>query len=125
MRPKVGVFHPGTQHSWQTALAFQETGQLAWYATSVFYDPARWPYRVEKLLPASLAKPLHREFSRRYSPALASENIRQFGFWEWFETGARRLRAHSLSIWANRRGNESFGHALIDLVEQEPVDVLW
>ena len=25
---RVGVFHPGTQHSWQTALAFQEAGAL-------------------------------------------------------------------------------------------------
>jgi hypothetical protein len=38
---KVGVFHPGTQHSWQTALAFQEAGTLAWFATSIFYDPAQ------------------------------------------------------------------------------------
>ena len=44
---RIGVFHPGTQHSWQTALAFQEAGMLGWYATSAFYDPARWPYRLE------------------------------------------------------------------------------
>jgi hypothetical protein len=125
MRPKVGVFHPGTQHSWQTALAFQETGQLAWYATSVFYDPARWPYRVERFLPASLAQPLHREFARRHSPALKAENVRQFGLWEWVETGARRAGARALSSWTNRRGNASFGTMVTNLLEREPVDVLW
>jgi len=123
--PKVGVFHPGTQHSWQTALAFQETRQLEWLATSVFYDPERWPYRIEGFLPESQSWSLHREFIRRYSPALDPENIRQFGFWEWLETGARRLAVPQIASWANRRGNESFGEMVKKLVEREPVDLLW
>jgi len=125
MTPKVGVFHPGTQHSWQTALAFQETRQLGWLATSVFYDPARWPYRIERFTPRRLSERLHRDFTRRYSPALQPQNIRQFGLWEWLETGARRLRAERLAHWANRRGNERFGKMAIALIEREPVDVLW
>jgi len=125
MARKVGVFHPGTQHSWQTALAFQESGQLGWYATSVFYDPARWPYRIERWVPRGLADQLHREFARRQSPALRAENVRQFGFWEWLETGARRAGAARLEAWANRRGNASFGEQVIRLIEREPVDLLW
>jgi hypothetical protein len=62
---RVGVFHPGSQHSLETALAFQESGELAWHATSAYYDPARWPYRIERLVPASLAARLNREFCRR------------------------------------------------------------
>jgi glycosyltransferase involved in cell wall biosynthesis len=125
MAPRIGVFHPGTQHSWQTALAFQENRQLAWYATSVFYDPKRWPYRLERIAPQALARRLHRDFSRRYLPALDREHVRQFGFWEWIETGARRVRRERLASWANRRGNASFGTMVTRLIEREPVDVLW
>lgn len=125
MAPRVGVFHPGTQHSWQTALAFQEGRELGWYATSVFYDAARWPYRIEKFLPERSAQTVHREFLRRFFPALDPQNIRQFGLWEWLETGASRLRAPWIASWANRRGNETFGKAVTRLLEREPVDVLW
>lgn len=122
---RVGVFHPGTQHSWQTALAFQEVGQLRWYATSVFYSPDRWPYRIERFVPEPLATRLNRNFRRRHSPALEAGLVRQFGAWEWVETGSRRVGAEALAHWANRRGNASFGGSVIRLVQREPVDVLW
>jgi len=122
---RVGVFHPGTQHSWQTALAFQETQQLAWYATSIFYDPTIWPYRLERLVPRGLAARLHRNFQRRYSPALSPALVRQFSYWEWAETAARRLGAHRLAARANERGNVAFGTMVTGLAEREPVDVVW
>jgi glycosyltransferase involved in cell wall biosynthesis len=125
MTSRVGVFHPGTQHSWQTALAFQESGNLAWYATSAFYDPNRWPYKLEKLVPEPLSARLHREFTRRHLPALESSNIRQFGMWEWSETGARRIGQDKLARWANRCGNRSFAKLATNLVEREEVDTLW
>ena len=125
MPSKVGVFHPGTQHSWQTALAFQEGGTLGWLATSVFYDPRRWPYRIERFLPAPLAARVHREFSRRYTPVLDPDGIRQFGFWEWLEAGARRVGHDRLWTTINRIGNRRFGQQVIDLTEREKVDVLW
>jgi glycosyltransferase involved in cell wall biosynthesis len=68
---------------------------------------------------------LHRDFSRRYLPALRRENVRQFGLWEWLETGARRVGAEAFADWANRRGNASFGRLVVRLAEREPVDVLW
>ena len=46
---KVAVFHPGTQHSWQTAFALQQLGRLQWYATSIFYKPDSLPYLLERL----------------------------------------------------------------------------
>jgi len=125
MSPRVGVFHPGTQHSWQTALAFQESQQLAWYATSVFYDQRRWPYRVERYLPGALGQRIQREFRRRYTPLLDPDNILQFGTWEWLETGARRLNWGRVSSWCNRRGNTLFGRSLIRRIERDPPDVLW
>jgi len=122
---RVGIFHPGTQHSWQVALAFQESGQLAWYATSVFYDPARWPYRIERYLPGGLSRRVGAEFRRRYSPLLDPSKVRRFGVHEWLESMTRRIGARSLSYWFNEAGNAAFGRAVIRLIEREPVDVVW
>lgn len=123
--PRVGVFHPGTQHSWQTALAFQESGQLAWYATSVFYDPKRWPYRIERWLPSGLLGRVNREFRRRHTPLLDPSLVRTFGIDEWLETGARRLGWRRWSQRFNARGNTRFADGVIRLIERTPVDVLW
>jgi glycosyltransferase involved in cell wall biosynthesis len=122
---RVGVFHPGTQHSWQTALAFQEAGTLAWYATSVFYDPKRWPYKLEGCVPRRWSQPLSREFRRRYNAILDPAKVRQFGLWEWSEVLLRRLGRHHLAHYANERGNRAFCKQAIQLIEREPVDVLW
>jgi glycosyltransferase involved in cell wall biosynthesis len=124
-KTRVGVFHPGTQHSWQSALAFQESEQLGWYATSVFYDSRRWPYRIESWLPAPIASRLHREFQRRYTPLLDPDLVRTFGFDEWLETAAQRMNSHSLAHRFNIRGNRRFADSVIKLIEREPVDVVW
>lgn len=121
---RIGVFHPGTQHSWQTALAFQEAGRLAWYATSVFYDAERWPYRVERYLPRRLAALAGREFRRRWTPALDVGLVRQFGLHEWLETAARRFKLHRLAHVANVRGNRALARHVIALMEREPVDAV-
>ncbi|MBX6320657.1 MAG: glycosyltransferase family 4 protein [Rhodospirillaceae bacterium] len=125
MALRVGVFHPGTQHSWQTALAFQESGQLAWYATSIFYDPERWPYRVERWLPGPLGARTRREFLRRYTPRLDQRLIRRLGFWEWPLTVPRRLNRMRLERALYRRAVREFGDRVVRLIEHEPVDVLW
>jgi len=124
-KPRIGVFHPGTQHSWQTALAFQEAGMLGWYATSVFYDPARWPYRVERLLPGGLRQRLNAEFRRRYTPVLDPARVRHLDPIEWFETAATRLGFLRMGRWLNIAGNKSFARAVAKLCEREPVDLLW
>lgn len=125
MKPRVGVFHPGTQHSWQTALAFQESSQLAWYATSMFYSPTHWPYKAEKWVSHRLAAKMHREFKKRHSPLLRQENIRLSGWWEWSERIAARTGHPRTAAWCNRRGNSAFGRWITDLARREPVDVLW
>ena len=124
-KPRIGVFHPGTQHSWQTALAFQEAGTLGWYATSIFYDPARWPYRIERMLPGGLRQRVNAEFRRRYTAALDPAKIRHLDPVEWLETLASRLDLPRVSGWLNMAGNRSFGHAVARLCEREPVDLLW
>ncbi|MBX6322238.1 MAG: glycosyltransferase family 4 protein [Rhodospirillaceae bacterium] len=122
---KVGVFHPVTQHSWQTALAFQEAGRLGWYATSVYYDPRRWPYRIERWLPPRLAGRLHAEFARRHMPVLDPDRVHQLNLREWLSAGCRRLAWHRFEHWMNAAGRRAFGRAIIRLLEREPVDVVW
>jgi glycosyltransferase involved in cell wall biosynthesis len=122
---RVGVFHPGTQHSWQTALAFQEAGAISWYATSAFYDPVRWPYKIERYVPGQMSGRLNREFRRRYNPHLDPARVRQFGLWEWSEVLFRRLGSRYLSEYCNERGNQAFGRQVIRLIEREPVDMIW
>jgi glycosyltransferase involved in cell wall biosynthesis len=122
---RVGVFHPGTQHSWQTAMAFQDAGQLGWYATSVFFDPRRWPYKLERYVPRKTSNRLNREFRRRYYAPLNPNAVRQFGWWEWSEILLRRLGRHQLADCCNARGNRAFCKQVIRLFEREPVDVLW
>lgn len=123
--PRVGVFHPGTQHSWQTALAFQEKAQLGWYATSVFYDPHRWPYKIERWLPSPIGNRLKYEFQRRHNPLLAPDLVHIFGFEEWLETITRRAGMRRLSHWFNVHGNVRFATGVVRLIESEPVDVVW
>ncbi|MFN4281745.1 MAG: glycosyltransferase family 4 protein [Alphaproteobacteria bacterium] len=125
MAQRVGVFHPGTQHSWQTALAFQEAGRLGWYATSVFYDPRRWPYRVERYMPSGLGGRLGREFRRRWTPLLDPDLVVTFGVEEWLETAARRLHLRRVAEIANIRGNRRFAAGVIRQIERAPVDVVW
>ncbi len=122
---RVGVFHPSTQHSWQTALAFQQADRLAWYATSVFYDPARWPYRIETYLPVSLSKRINREFKRRYHRLLDPANVRHIGYWQWVQSAAHRLNAQAATRFACAYGNSRFGERVIALIERDPVDTLW
>ena len=125
MHPKIGVFHPGTQHSWQTALAFQESGQLSWYATSVFYDPAKWPYRIEGILPEPYAEKAHRHFLRRYNPQLDKTLVRQAGVEEWLAAGAAALSWGHFADRIRRRGYREFARNVISRIEREPVEVVW
>ncbi len=122
---KVGVFHPGTQHSWQVALGFQEIEGLRWYATSVFYQSGRWPYVLERLLPQRWRMKLHAEFLRRFDDRIDPRLLRTSGLMEWLETGLRRAGLANLSRKANAVGNEQFCRYVIGLIDAEPVDALW
>jgi glycosyltransferase involved in cell wall biosynthesis len=104
---RTAVFHPGTQHSWQTALALQHLQRLEWYATSIFYQPGRFPYVLEKLLPRPLGARLHREFRRFRHDGIDPALVRSGGTSEWLEriamrAGARQL-AQRIDVWGNRR----------------------
>jgi glycosyltransferase involved in cell wall biosynthesis len=116
MSKQIAVFHPGTQHSWQTALALQQLDRLAFYATSIFYQPDRWPYRVERYLPALLRERVHAEFRRFSHPQLDTTRVRTFGVEEWIERIAHRLGLRELTrridAYGNRRFSASLGHSI-------------
>ena len=102
----VAVFHPGTQHSWQTALALQQLERLAWYATSIFYQPDRFPYRLERMVPGPIARRLHAEFRRFSHPVLDPALVRTSGIAEWVERVAARAGFRELARLLDRFGNE-------------------
>ena len=104
---QIAVFHPGTQHSWQTALALQELDRLAWYATSIFYKPDEFPYRLERMLPGRIGRRLHQEFRRFSHPGLDPAKVRTVGLIEWLERlvarGGLRGLARKIDVIGNRR----------------------
>jgi len=67
---RVAVVHPGTQHSLQTALAFQEAGALAWYATAMYGGERHFPRSWARWLPRSLRSRIEVECRKRWHAGL-------------------------------------------------------
>lgn len=110
------MFHPGVQHARQTALAFQESGQLGWYATAAnpsLQRPAiaRWLRQVPR---ADVSPPPYPDGSltRRFATLSRAEVL------------AAQLGERA-AAWSERRGLHRFQRDVIKLVEREPVDILW
>jgi glycosyltransferase involved in cell wall biosynthesis len=122
---KVAVFHPGTQHSWQTAAALQDLGLLEFFATSIFYQPDRWPYRIERYLPDALHDRVHAEFRRFEHSALDPNLIKTFGFVEWLERAAARGGLRRTAVSLDRLGNRRFSRFLVHEVHAERPFALW
>jgi len=122
---RVAIFHPGTQHSHETALGFQRSRHLAWYATEIFYDPKRYPYRLIGILPASLREKAVSEFRRRYHPHLDPALVRTLGIWEWVERASMRMGLRRAEHYANEWGNRRFGSRVGAMAVREEVDCLW
>ncbi|MCE5240469.1 glycosyltransferase family 4 protein [bacterium] len=124
-RVSVGLFHPGTQHSYFTAKALQAEDMLAWYATEIFYRADRLPYSALRHCPASLRALLEREARRRYDPDLDPRLVKTFGSWEWGETIARRMGLGPLSRRLNLIGNVAFARRVARLAAQTHPSLLW
>lgn len=125
MSVRVAVFHPGVQHAYETALAFQAADQLAWFATSIFYVPNRWPYRAAAFVPQRVRDRLESEFRRRFDPDLDPARVRTFGLAEWIERASMRLGLRRFEHYANELGNSAFARRVGRLAAAEQVDVLW
>lgn len=122
---QVAVFHPGTQHSWQTAYALQQLGRLAWYATSIFYKPDEFPYLLERVLPGPLGARLHAEFRRFSHPGLDPALVRTSGLAEWLERIATRAGLIRLSASIDRYGNRRFVDQIGDEIASRQPFALW
>ncbi|WP_271596479.1 MULTISPECIES: glycosyltransferase family 4 protein [unclassified Bradyrhizobium] len=122
---KIAVFHPGTQHSWQTALALQQLGRLQFYATSIFYQPDRWPYRIERMMPSPIREKVHYEFRRFSSPALDTNLVKTVGVSEWIERLAHRAGFRQLSRRIDQFGNARFAELLKSEMESSRSFDLW
>ena len=120
---KVAVFHPGTQHSWQTARALQELGRLAFHATSIRYDPARWPYRLERL--PVVGKRMHSEFARFRIPGIDPALVRTHGWHEWAERAAQRAGFPVLAERIDASGNLAFSAWAAREAKREGVGAVW
>lgn len=125
MRADIAVFHPGVQHSWQTALALQQLERLNSYATSIFYQPDRWPYRVERYLPALLSGRVHAEFRRFAGPPLDPERVETFGLAEWLERLVRRAGLPRVAHRLDAVGNDLFARGVVRLIERRAPTSLW
>lgn len=121
---KVAVFHPGTQHSWQTARALQELGRLAFFATTILYQPDRFPYYLEKL-PGPLGRRLGYEFGRFRASGLDPALVRTGGAHEWFERAATRAGFPRLARRIDQAGNRAFGRMVARAIEADDELDLW
>ena len=122
---KIGVVHPGTQHSWQTARALQDLETLAWYATSIFYVDSRWPYKATRYLPGRLKALALKELKRFYTPALKPENVYTFGASQWLMRLAARSGFRRLATWFMRSNDKSIAKPVRKLMVSRPVDGAW
>lgn len=119
------VFHPGIQHSWQTALALQLHGRLAWFATSIYRKPRRFPFILEKL-PDPLGARLEREFSRFCHPGIdPGLVITPGGAIEWLERLASRASRFGLARELNAYGNRRFADGLERRIAGPESFALW
>jgi glycosyltransferase involved in cell wall biosynthesis len=121
----VAVFHPGTQHSWQTATALQDLDRLAFYATSIFHTPDRFPYRAIRWLPGPLRQRAAAELRRFEHPALDPALVRTVGVYEWLERAAARAGMPALAARLDRRGNRRFHRLLAGEIASPRPFALW
>jgi len=124
MRPKsVCVFHPGTQHAYQTALAFQKTNLLALFATSIYYKPNKLSARLLGVVP--FGDRLINTYKRRHHPDIDPDLVLTIGWWEWIETLSRRMEWQGIAEWANFRGNSSFASEIVGAIQNRGAEVAW
>ena len=120
----VAVFHPGTQHSWQTAYALQQLDRLAWYATSIYYRPDRFPYSLERL-PGAVGKRIGNQLRRFHHPGLDPALVRTMGLSEWVERAAFTAGLPALARRIDFAGNAAFGRGLRRSAHDPRVRALW
>ena len=122
---QVAVFHPGTQHSRQTALALQDLGRLAFLATGLFDHPDNRLRKLAGYLPDTLAAPIRRELERFASGRLDPAKVRAMARYELPERLAARAGATGLAARLDAHLNRAFGHRIAAMAAREGPMALW
>jgi glycosyltransferase involved in cell wall biosynthesis len=120
----VGVFHPGTQHSWQTARALYDLDRLGWFATSIFHVPKRLPYSLVPYFPSSIRRRVLSELRRYHHPALKSEFVHTTNG-EWLMRVAARIGLRNIASYLHQRGNSTIVRPVRRLIGRHPVVAVW
>jgi glycosyltransferase involved in cell wall biosynthesis len=124
-KPAIGVFHPGTQHSWQTARALQDLDELEWYATSVFWLKDKFPYNAVPWLPTGLRNRIVHELRRFHHPALDPRHVVTASSFEILTRLTRRMGLRSLAKVVHHYSNVAFAAPVINLTKRAPVRAVW
>ncbi|WP_363349452.1 glycosyltransferase family 4 protein [Methylocystis echinoides] len=98
---------------------------LEWYVTSIFYQPQKWPYRIEAYAPGRLRDLLHRDFKRFYHPDLDAALVQTSGIYEWAFRVARRFGFAESAKKLNKVSNKYLAKRVASILNAEPIDVLW
>ena len=121
----VAVFHPGMQHSRQTALALQQLGRLAFLATGVFDHEASVWRRAGAYAPAALRRRIDAEFGRFSTPGLDASLVRAFPQYELPERMLSRIGLDAMAQLFDRIANDRFGKVVARLAQDEGARALW
>jgi glycosyltransferase involved in cell wall biosynthesis len=121
----IAVFHSGRQHAYETAAAFVEDGRLAWFATSLYYDPQRGLGRVVDRLTSALPHAAVRALRARQHPMLDGRRVRVFGSEELIERAAAYAGLRGIEHFANERGNRLFARRVARMALADSVRCLW
>lgn len=78
----IAVAHPGKQHSYQVALAFQQAGLLRRFITGIYFKPEEFPYNMVRWLPRRFRERALRELSKRRLAELDDRLITTIPFFE-------------------------------------------
>ena len=122
---RIAVFHPGTQHSRQTAYALQKMDRLAWYATGLYLRDAASFERVLHQAPGPIKRRLGDELARLHDVRLDDNLIRIAGWHEWAERLARRMAWPDLAGRLDAAGNAAFASRVTTWVAQDRPAALW
>jgi alpha-maltose-1-phosphate synthase len=92
----VVVAHPGTQHSYEAAVALQDAGLLREYITGLYFKNNGFFYRLNRLLPDRARLRLDKQLMKRRRPGLRDEIVRTH--W-WVEAAFVASRNVAGSAW--------------------------
>ena len=84
--------HPGTQHSYEAAIALQDAGLLREYVTGLYFKEGGWSYRLGGLLPSKARLRLSALLAKRRKRGLRDEMVRTY---PWLE-GAFLVSKHRM-----------------------------